>query len=120
MARASLTRNDAWLRLGASVLYVAVLVGVVILANAGVGGALVVWSATSLGLGWLTRRPWSALLPFLAVAIAVPFGYPDESNGGDPLILWAGALVAAPVQAAFVAAGAWGRCRYERTRVPRA
>lgn len=101
-------------RAGAAILYVAVMVGVVVLANAGTSGALLIWSAASICLGWLTRRPRLAFLPFLAIAIAVPFGYPDEWRGGDPLILWTEALAAAPVQAAFVIAGSWGRGRYER------
>jgi hypothetical protein len=53
-------------------------------------------------------------LVFLAVPIAVPFGYPEEWTGHDPLPLWFGALLAAPVQAAIVIVGREGRYFYER------
>lgn len=106
----------------AAVLYLAAVLGVIALADADSGAGLPVWVAVSFCLGWVTRSPWSALLPLLAVPLAVPFGYPEEwtSYGGhDPLPLWFGALAAAPWSAAIVLAGVGGRHLYEHFRASR-
>lgn len=58
-------------------------------------------------------------LPFLAVPIAVPFGYPDRWTGGDPLVLWPEVLLAAPVQAPIVFVGFGGRGLFESFRASR-
>jgi hypothetical protein len=75
------------MRAGAAILYVAVMLGVVVLFNADIGEPFLIWSAASFCLGWITRYPWSAFLPLLASPIAVPFGYADGWTGGDPLLL---------------------------------
>jgi hypothetical protein len=107
------------MRVGAAIVYVAILVGVVVMADAGISEALFVWLAASFCVGWISRYPWSVLLPFLAIPIAVPFGYPDRWTGGDPLLLWSEVLLAAPIQAAIVFAGFGGRRLFERFRVSR-
>jgi hypothetical protein len=59
------------------------------------------------------------LLPFIAIPIAVPFGYPDRWAGGDRLLLWSEVLLAAPIQAAIVFAGFCGQGLFERFRASR-
>lgn len=100
-------------RAGAAIIYVAILIGVVVMFNAGISEALFAWTAASFCLGWIARYSWSALLPLLAIPIAVPFGYPDRWTGGDPLVLWAELLLAAPIQAAVVFAGFGARHLFE-------
>jgi hypothetical protein len=107
------------MRVGAATLYIAVMLGVVALFNADIGEAFVIWSAASFCLGWITRSPWSALLPFLASPIAVPFGYQQVWMGSDPSLLWVGLLLLAPVQGAIVILAFGGRRLYKRCRVSR-
>jgi hypothetical protein len=95
------------------------MLGVVVLANVGIGAALPIWAAASFCLGWVTRYPWFAFLPFLAGPLAGPFGYPNVSTEGDPLLLWSEALLIAPVLAVIVISGSGGRLLYERHRTSR-
>lgn len=104
------------MRTRAAILYVAVMLGGVVLLNAGIDDALLIWSAASFCLGWITRYPWFAFLPLLAGPMAVPFGYADGSTDGDPLFLGAEVLLAAPIQGAIVMAGFGGRLLYDRFR----
>jgi hypothetical protein len=104
------------MRTGAVIVYVAVMVGVILMADAGISKAYLVWEAASFGVGWISRYPWSVLLPFLAIPIAAPFGYPDRWTGGDPLLLWSEVLLAALIQAPIVFAGFGGRGIFERFR----
>jgi len=106
------------MRVGAAIVYVAVMVAVLVMADAGIGKAYLVWEAASFCVGWVSRYPPSALLPFLAIPIAVPFGYPESRTGGDHLLLWSEVLLAAPVQAPIVFTGVGGRGLFERFRVP--
>jgi hypothetical protein len=107
------------MRAGALIVYVAVLVGVVVMADAGIGKTYLVWEAASFCVGWISRYPPSALLPFLAIPLAVPFGYAKGWTGDDHLLLWAEVLVAAPIQAAIVFAGFCGRGIFEGFRMSR-
>jgi hypothetical protein len=93
------------MKVGVVIAYIASLVGVVVMADAGLSKAFLVWEAASFGVGWISRYPRSVLLPFLAIPIAVPFGYPDRWTGGDPLLLWSEVLLAAPIQAPIASAG---------------
>jgi len=114
--------SAARMRIGAATLYVAIVLGLIALADSGVRETDLMWLIASLCLGWVTRSPWFALVPLIAVPIAVPFGYPDEwsqSWGHDPLPLWFGILVAVPVLAALVLAGVGGRRLFERSRAAR-
>jgi hypothetical protein len=64
-------------------------------------------------LGFTVGRGWVRFLPLLAVAIAVPIGYPS-ANRGEPWPLWLGLLLWAPVLMLLVAIGVAVRRRYER------
>jgi hypothetical protein len=66
-----------------------------------------------LALGFTVARGWVRFLPLLAVAIAVPIGYPS-ANRGEPWPLWLGLLLWAPVLMLLVAIGVAVRRRYER------
>jgi hypothetical protein len=66
-------------------------------------------------LGFAVNRGWALLLPLLAVAIALPAGYPS-ANQGEPLPLWLGALIWAPVNISLVAIGVGSRRLFERRR----
>jgi hypothetical protein len=82
----------------------AVVLSVLALANVGLG----------LATGW-----WGApTLPFLTLVLAIPFGTP-EGNLHEPLPIWFGVLLFAPVEAVLVALGVVLRKSWERFRSPR-
>jgi hypothetical protein len=87
-----------------------------VLFNAGFAEAQFIWLAASFVLGWSTGNRWLALLPLLAVPIAVPFGYGDASIQGDPMPIWAEVVFWAPVHALIILGGCWSRGVYERRR----
>ena len=63
----------------------------VILLNANIGAgelALAIWALTSVLLGWGTGQIAFALLAFLAIPFAVPFGYPDNYEFSEPMPIW--------------------------------
>jgi hypothetical protein len=66
-------------------------------------------------VGFAVNRGWALLLPLLAVAIALPAGYPS-ANRGEPLPLWFGALIWAPVNISLIAIGVGARRLLERRR----
>jgi hypothetical protein len=101
-------------------LYLGVVVGVMVLFNAGFAEAQFLWLAASFVLGWVTRNPWLTLLPLLAVPIAAPFGYADTYVQGDPMPIWAEVAFWAPVHALTVLVACGGRGLYERRRGSRA
>lgn len=105
------------MRVAAVSVYAVIILGTVVLLNAGIGVGVLVWSVASLCLGWTTRSPWLAFLPFLAGPIAAPFGYPDEWVGRTPLPLWFAVLWVGVFQAAFVIVGIRTRHLYERFHV---
>ena len=70
--------------------------------------------ALHLATGWVGRRVVLALLPLLAILLAVPGGYPDANRGGDPFPLWFSVAVTAPVGAVLIAAAALGARRKRR------
>jgi hypothetical protein len=67
-------------------------------------------------LGWIVKRWWAVLLPFLPVLLAAPLGYPS-ANRGEPLPLWLGLLLWAPAEVALVVAGVGLEAVYARMRV---
>lgn len=97
-------------------LYLGVVAGVMALFNAGFADAQFMWLAASFILGWSTGNRWLALLPFLAVPIAMPFGYANTSMQGDPMTIWAEVAFWAPVHALIVLVGSWTRGVYDRRR----
>jgi hypothetical protein len=70
----------------------------VLLVNANSGheeAALVVWGVASISLGLGTGQVALSLLAFLAIPLAIPFGYPDNYQYSEPLpIFWAVAVYA--------------------------
>jgi hypothetical protein len=71
--------------------YLAGAAAAVILFNANIGadeGALAIWAIASVLLGWGTGKPALALLAFLAIPYAIPFGAPDNYEFSEPLPIW--------------------------------
>jgi hypothetical protein len=67
--------------LGLIGVYLAALVAGILMFNANAENNWVVvgiWSAASVVLGWSLARWSAAFLPFVAIPIAVPFGYADD------------------------------------------
>lgn len=72
----------------------------------------------SFGLG-LSTRWWAATaLPFVTVVLAIPLGLP-EGNYHEPLPIWFGVLLVAPVEAVLVALGVAGRTLWDWWRSPK-
>lgn len=58
-------------------------------ANSGLEGwALGAWAIASVALGLGTGQLGFALLAFLAIPFAVPFGYPNNYEFSEPLPIW--------------------------------
>jgi peptidoglycan/LPS O-acetylase OafA/YrhL len=71
---------------------------------------LLILAGVQVGAGLLVGRWWALALPVVAVALAVPAGYPDVMKG-EPLPIWLGLAVVSPLAVILVAvgvAGAWG------------
>jgi hypothetical protein len=78
-------------------------------------GVLCVVALANLGLG-LTTSWWLApALPLLTVAMAVPLGIPN-GNYHEPLPIWFGVLLVAPVEASLVAVGVAARKVWDWSR----
>jgi hypothetical protein len=86
-------------------------------ANGGDGAlAVAIWMVASVLLGWGTGQPALALLAFLAIPFAVPFGYPDHYEFSEPLPIWWSAAFCAPFSAALIAVAALVRRIVEARR----
>lgn len=85
-----------------------VTVAIVLLnANSGDDGlALALWMAASLLLGWGTGQLGFALLAFLAIPLAVPFGNPDDYQFSEPVPIWWWVMLCALPSACLIFAGA--------------
>jgi hypothetical protein len=73
------------------VTYLAATLAVVVLINANTGDGslpLAIWAIASVLLGLGTGRLSFALLAFLAIPFAIPFGYPDNYQYSEPLPIW--------------------------------
>ena len=77
---------------------------------------IVILAGVQLGAGLLIGRWWALALPVVAVALAVPAGYPDASKG-EPLPTWFGLLVVSPVAVILVGAGVAAAWAFRRLRV---
>jgi hypothetical protein len=100
--------------------YIAVMVGAVVLVNADAENnwlAFSIWSAASLVLGWTAREVWLALLPVVAVPIALPFGYADQWLGSDAPLVWLFAAFSGVIQVVLVLAALGARVLYERRQL---
>ena len=73
--------------------------------DAGDSGTLQnVWLGMALVLGVGTRNLWAAMLPGIAIPIAIPYGSPVDA-GDPPLPLWIWSMYAATFSALLVGAG---------------
>ena len=74
--------------------------------NGDEGLAFAIWAVTSLLLGWGTGNLAFALLAFLAIPFAVPFGNPDHYEFSEPLPIWWTVAIASVFSAALILFGA--------------
>jgi hypothetical protein len=65
---------------------------------------LALFGAAHLVAGFTARRWWAVALPLLAVVLAAPAGYPN-ANKGEPLPIWIGLALFAPIAMLLVAIG---------------
>jgi hypothetical protein len=99
--------------------YLGVMVGAVLLLNANAENgtlAMAIWSGASVMLGWITHDARFALLPLVAVPVALPFGYADEWLGSDSPLVWLSVAVIGVIQVALVLAAFAARLLYERSQ----
>lgn len=104
----------------AAALYLGVVAGVMALADTGFEDWFLIWLAATFILGWTTRNPWLALLPLLAVSIAMPFVHAGLDGESEPLPIWFVVGYLAALFALIVLAGWGGRKLYDRLRASRA
>jgi hypothetical protein len=81
----------------------------IVLFNANIGHDLlgvVIWAVASVLLGWGTGSLAFALLAFLAIPFAVPFGNPDDYPYSEPLPIWSWAIFLASGSACLIFAAA--------------
>jgi uncharacterized membrane protein YhdT len=69
-----------------------------------------------IGMGYALGRWWSPLLLIGVVALSVPAGLPDVTDGSEPLPLWFGMIYAAAFAVPLVLFGVLVRKIYERRR----
>ncbi|MGD9735194.1 MAG: hypothetical protein AB7V58_06235 [Solirubrobacterales bacterium] len=83
--------------------------------DAGDSGTLqTVWFGMALVLGVGTRNLWAAMLPGIAIAIAIPYGVPADA--GDPafplwMVMWVNATFSALLVGAGVFVGQFAESR---------
>ncbi len=81
----------------------------VVLLNANTGAgelAIAIWAIASVLLGWGTGQVAFALLAFLAIPFAIPFGYPDHYQFSEPMPIWWSVAVCAFFSAGLILLGA--------------
>ena len=103
--------------------YLAGAAAAVILLNANTGDgelAIVIWAITSVLLGGGTGTLGFALLAFLAIPFAVPFGYPDNYQFSEPMPIWWSAAFCALFSAGLILLSALMRLIVEARRHQRA
>lgn len=87
--------------------------------NGDEGLAVAVWAVASVLLGWGTGNLGFALLAFLAIPFAVPFGYPDHYEFSEPSPIWWGVAIYAFFSAGLIFLGALMKLIVEALRRPR-
>jgi hypothetical protein len=96
-------------RIAFIVVYLASATAAVVLFNANIGHsglAIAIWAVASVLLGLGTGQLGFALLAFLAIPFAVPFGYPDHYEYSEPLPIWWGVAIYACFSAGLIFLGA--------------
>ena len=85
--------------------------------ESGLGTAIVlsVVALANLGLGLATGWWLAPALPLVTIAMAVPLGVPN-GNYHEPLPIWFGVLLVAPVEAVLVAVGVATRKLWDWSR----
>jgi hypothetical protein len=69
--------------------------------------------------GLAVHRWWAVLLPVVVVIVSIPAGYPPITvDNAEPLPIWFGLAVAAPVAILLVALGVAARKIYDRRSSP--
>ncbi|MFL5940776.1 MAG: hypothetical protein ACJ75Q_10775 [Gaiellaceae bacterium] len=76
---------------------------------------LLVLAGVQVGAGLLVGRWWALAFPVVAVALAVPAGYPD-ANKGEPWPIWLSLALLLPIALLLVGIGAVG-ARVRRRRL---
>lgn len=92
-------------RIAFIVIYLAGAAAAVVLLNANTGDgewAVAIWAVASVLLGLGTGQPGFALLAFLAIPFAVPFGFPDDYQFSEPNPIWWSATVLAFLSAGLI------------------
>lgn len=93
----------------------------VVLLNANTGDgelAIVIWVIVSALLGWGTGQLAFALLAFLVIPFAVPFGYPDHYQFSEPMPIWWSVAVCAFFSAGLILLSALMKLIVEARRQP--
>jgi len=106
-------------RIAFVVTYLGSAAAAVILFNANIGQgelAVAIWAAASVLLGWGTGYFSFALLAFLAIPFAVPFGYPDHYQFSEPLPIWWSTAVCAFFSAGLILLSAFTKLIVEARR----
>jgi hypothetical protein len=93
------------------------------IANPGVGSGseaagiavLVLLAGLNLGAGFALATAWELLLPFAAVLLAVPAGYPNDV-GGEPIEIWQALLIFALPAVLLMVIGSAARSVLARLR----
>jgi hypothetical protein len=86
------------------------------------GGAafgIVAWGIASIALGLGTGQIAWSLLAFLAIPLAVPFGYPNDYEYSEPLPIWWGVAICAFFSAGLIFLAALAGPIVEKLRKPR-
>ena len=103
------------------ILYLAVMVVAFVIFNGNADNselAFAIVAISSLLLGALVPRWSMAVVPFLAIPIAIPFGYADRFLGSDAPYVWWFAVITAAISALLILAVNAVRKGYERRQKP--
>lgn len=104
-------------------IYLVAVAAAVVLLNANISAgelALAIWAIASILLGWGTGQLAFALLAFLAIPFAVPFGYPDHYEFSEPMPIWWSVAVCAFFSAGLILLSTFMKLIIEARRRQRA
>jgi hypothetical protein len=101
-------------------LYVGAAVAAVVIVNGDQGdapAAACLVGAAGLALGWGTGSGWGAVVPWLLIPLALPFGDANQvAGGGDAYLVALLAAVSAAISTVLIMAAAGTRILYNRHR----